>query len=159
MGGGAAHTISKPGYPYDTIMTFWINYIHYDTIMTLLLHLWQLQKSDYYDTLWQKAGKAYYYTYDMSIIAIMTFWIYYDTYVYYDSIISIITFWTIITLITLRNYYCILWQLQNIMCIIFIMTLLYPLLHFELLLHLWHWGTIISYYDNCKTLCALALVS
>ncbi len=65
--------ISKPGYPYDTIMTFWINYTHYDTIMTLLLHLWHLQKSDYYDTLWQKPGKDYYYTYDITIIAIMTF--------------------------------------------------------------------------------------
>ncbi len=83
--------ISKPGYYYDTIMTswFWIYYTHYDsdTIMTLLLHwhLWHLQKSDYYDTLWQKPGKDYYYTYDMTIIAIMTFWIYYDTYVYYAS--------------------------------------------------------------------------
>ncbi len=51
-------------------MTFGINYIHYDTIMTLLLHLSLLQKSDYYYTLWQNPGKHYYYTYDSSIIAI-----------------------------------------------------------------------------------------
>ncbi len=99
--------ISKPSFPYDTIMTFWINYTHYDTIITLLLHLWHLQKSDYYDTLWQKPGKGHYYTYDKTIITIMT---YYDTYVHYNTIISIITFWTIITLMTLRYYYCILWQ-------------------------------------------------
>ncbi len=43
------------------------------------------------------------------------------------------------------------------MYIISIMTLLYPLSHLELLLHLWQWGTIIRYYDNYKTLCALAL--
>ncbi len=77
--------ISKPGYYYDTIMTFWINYIHYDTIMTPLLH--------YYDTLWQNPGKHYYYTYEISIIAIMTFPIYDDTYGYYDTMISIIAFW------------------------------------------------------------------
>ena len=99
--------ISKPSYPYNTIMKFWINNTHYSTIITLLLHLWhfKLQKSEYYDTLWKKAGKDHYYTYDMTIITIMTFWIYYDTYVYYDTI----TTW-------------------------------YPLSHFELLLHLWHWG-------------------
>jgi hypothetical protein len=119
--------------------------------MTLLLHLWHLQKSDYYDTLWQKPGKDYYYTYDMTIIAIMTFLIYHDTYVYYntvisiiafwslnyyytydievllfaimtiakhyvhyihyDTIISIMTFWFIITLMTLRYYFRLLWQL------------------------------------------------
>ena len=66
--------------------------------MALLLHLWHLQKSEYYDTLWQKPGKHYYYTYDITIIAIMTIWIYYDTYGYYDTIISIIAFRTVITL-------------------------------------------------------------
>ncbi len=61
--------------------------------MTLLLHLLLLQKSDYhYDTLRQNPGKHYYYTYDISIIAIMAFRIYYDTYGYYDTIISIIAF-------------------------------------------------------------------
>ncbi len=55
--------------------------------VTVLLHSWHLQKSDYYDTLWQKPGKDYYDTYDMTITAIMTFWtwIYYDTYVYYNT--------------------------------------------------------------------------
>ncbi len=147
-------------------MTFWINYIHYDTIMTLLLHLSLLQKSNYYDTLWQNPGKDYYYTYDITVMAIMTFWIYYDTYVYYNTIISIITFRTIMTLITFRDP---LWHIitkgkhyvhySSMMVIIPIMTLLYPLSHFELLLHLWHWGTTIDYYDNCKTLCALAQLS
>jgi hypothetical protein len=72
--------------------------------MTLLLHLLLLQKSDYYYTLWQNPGEHYYYTYDSSIIAIMTFRIYYasDTYGYYYTIITIIAFRTIITLITLR---------------------------------------------------------
>ncbi len=60
--------------------------------MTLLLHLSRLQKSDYYDTLWQNPGKHYYYTYDISIIAIITVQVYYDTYDYYDIIISIIAF-------------------------------------------------------------------
>ncbi len=71
--------------------------------MTVLLHLSLLQKSDYYDTLWQNPGKHYYYTYDISIMAIMTFWIYYDTYVYYNTIRSIVAFWTIITLITIMT--------------------------------------------------------
>ena len=86
--------ISKPGYYYDTIMTFGINYVHYDTIMTLLLHLSLLQKTDYYYTLSQNPGKHYYYTYDSSIIAIMnrTFRIFYDTYGYYYTIVSIIAF-------------------------------------------------------------------
>jgi hypothetical protein len=60
--------------------------------MTLLLHLSLLQKSDYYDTLCQNHGKHYYYTYDISIIAIITVRVYYDTYGYYDIIISIIAF-------------------------------------------------------------------
>jgi hypothetical protein len=103
--------VSKPSYPYNTIMTFWINYTHYNTIITLLLHLWHLQKSDHYNTLWQKPGTDHYYTYDMTImIAIMTFWIYYDTYVYYNSIISIMTFRTIMTLITLRE---LLWHIMT----------------------------------------------
>ena len=54
--------ISKPGYYYDTIMTFGIFYLPYDTIMTLLLHLWLLQKFYYFDTSWQYPGKHYYYT-------------------------------------------------------------------------------------------------
>ena len=49
--------ISKPGYYYDTIVTFGINYVHYDTIMTLLFHLSLLQKSDYCYTLWQNPGQ------------------------------------------------------------------------------------------------------
>ncbi len=53
---------SKPSFPYDTIRTFWINYTHYNTIITLLLHLWHVQKSYYYNTLWQKPGKGHYYT-------------------------------------------------------------------------------------------------
>ncbi len=85
-------SISKSGHYYDTIMTSGINYVHYDTIMTLLLHLSLLQKSDYYYTLWQNPWKHYYYTYDSSIIAIMTFHIYYDTYGYYYTIMSIIAF-------------------------------------------------------------------
>jgi hypothetical protein len=94
--------ISKPGYYYDTIMTFGIFYLPYDTIMTLLLHLWLLQKFYYYDTLWQNPWKHYYYTYDMTIMTIMTIWIYYDTYSYYDTIISLIAFYTIMTLMTFR---------------------------------------------------------
>jgi len=94
--------ISKPGYYYDTIMTFWIFYLPYDTIMTLLWHLWLLQKFYYYDTLWQYPGKHYYYTYDITIMTIMTIWIYYDTYSYYDTIISLIAFCTIMTLMTFR---------------------------------------------------------
>ncbi len=43
--------ISKLGYYYYTIMTFGIFYLPYATIMTLLLHLWLLQKFYYYDTL------------------------------------------------------------------------------------------------------------
>ncbi len=65
--GWRGHTISKPGFYYHTIMTFRTNYVHYDTIMTLLLHLSLLQKSDYYYTLWQNPGKHYYYTYDSSL--------------------------------------------------------------------------------------------
>ena len=94
--------ISKQGYYYDTIMTFGIFYLPYDTIMTLLLHLWLLQKFYYYDTLWQNPWKHYYYTYDMTIMTIMTIWIYYDTYSYYDTIISLIAFYTIMTLMTFR---------------------------------------------------------
>ncbi len=104
------YTISKPSFPHDTIMTFWISYTHYNTTITLLLHLWHLQKSDYYNALWQKPAKCHYYTYDMTIITIMTIWIYYDTYVYYNSIISIMTFRTIITLITLRE---LLWHIMT----------------------------------------------
>ena len=107
-------------------MTFWINYTHYNTIITLLLHLWHLQKSYHYNTLWQKPGKDHYYTYDMTIIAIMTFWIYYDTYIYYDTIITIITFWTIITLMTLREL------------LVHIMTIAKHYVHYI------HYNTIIS---------------
>ncbi len=41
--------------------------------------------------------------YDMAIMSIIRFWIYYDTYVYYNSIISIMTFRFIMTLITFRE--------------------------------------------------------
>ncbi len=95
--------ISKPRYPYNTIITFLINYSHYNTIITLLYHLYHLQKSDHYNTLWQRPEKVNYYTYNMAIISIITFWIYYDTYVYYNTIISIMTFRTIMKLITISE--------------------------------------------------------
>ncbi len=60
--------------------------------MTLLLPLLLLQKSDYYYTLLQYPRQHYYCTYDSSIIAIITFQIYYDTYCYYYTIIFIICF-------------------------------------------------------------------
>ena len=75
------------------IMTFSIFYIHYDTIMTLLLPLLLLQKSDYYCTLWQNPGKHYYFTYDSSIIAIITSRHYYCYYCYYDTIMAIMVIW------------------------------------------------------------------
>ncbi len=56
----------------------------------------------HYGKIQENSSKHYYYTYDISIIAIMTFQIYYDTYGYYDTIISIIAFWSIITRMTLR---------------------------------------------------------
>ena len=46
---------------------------------------------------------VHYYTYNTAIIAIISFWIHYDTYVYYNTIISIVTFQTIMTLITIRE--------------------------------------------------------
>jgi hypothetical protein len=75
------------------IMTFSIFYIHYDTIMTLLLPLLLLQKSDHYCTLWQNPGKHYYFTYDSSIIAIITSRHYYCYYCYYDTIMAIMVIW------------------------------------------------------------------
>ncbi len=132
------HFISKPGYyhDYDTIMTISINYIYYDTIMTMLLHssllqkvraLWRIMTKSRKNTIITPPAEPEAYDSLSSIMAIMTFQvrIYYITYVYYNTIISIIAFWTIITLVTLPS-----------------------------------WGTIISYYDNCETLCAfLCLLS
>ncbi len=45
----------------------------------------------HYDKL-EDPGKHYYYTYDISIMAIIAFRIYYNTYGYYDTIMSIIAF-------------------------------------------------------------------
>ncbi len=104
-------TITKLWHHYGILNKLYTLWHYYDNIIALL------QKSDHYDALWQNPGKHYYYTDDICIKAILTFWIFYGTYVYYITIISIIAFWTIITLMTLEYYYCLLWQLRNIICI------------------------------------------
>jgi hypothetical protein len=98
--------ISKPGYHYDTIMTFWINYTHYDTqaIMTLfndyytydiynlksptiMTHYasdsprrrWQLESLE----TWRLLLHLWHDYHHWQVITIKTFWIYYDTYVHY----------------------------------------------------------------------------
>jgi len=88
-------------------------YCHYDNL-NILWHLCVLwHHYIHYHIL------NYYYTYDIEVLLlhIMTIAKHYVHYIHYDTIISIIAFWTIITLMTLRHYYSLLWQLQNIMCI------------------------------------------
>jgi hypothetical protein len=91
------YDISKPGYYYDTIMTFGINYVHYDTIMTLLLHLWQFYYCHYdiSNILWHlwlllhyyihSCISIYYNTYNIEVLlfAIMTNAKHYVHYGYY----------------------------------------------------------------------------
>ena len=96
-------------------------------------------------------------------ISLMTLlWHYYCTYGFYKSF-TIMTHYdkihenTIITLMTWLLWP--LWQFEYIMTLIAIMTLLSPLLLSILLWHLWHSDNIICYYDICKTLFALWLLS
>jgi hypothetical protein len=107
---------------------------------------------------------------------------YYDTimtisinYIHYDTIMTILLHLSLLQSLTIMTHYdkiqqnniithmtfplWPLWHFEYIITLMFIMTLLYPLLHFELLSHLWHWSTIIGYYDNCETLCTLCLLS
>ena len=83
-----------------------------------------------------------YYTYD--IYKSPTIMTHYDKSLEKAAIITLMT-WLLLPL----------WHFEYIMTLMCIMTPLYPLSHFELLLHLWHWGTIIAYYDNSKKLCTL----
>ncbi len=117
---------------YDTIITLmtftkvrllWL-------IMTkarkrLLLHLWHdcYRHYDIFNILWHLCVLwhhyihyhilNYYYTYDIEVLLlpILTIAKHYVHYTHYDTIISIIAFWFIITLMTLRYYYWLLWQL------------------------------------------------
>jgi hypothetical protein len=128
---------------YDTIITLMtftkvrlLWHIMAKARKSLLLHLWHDYYCHYYilNILWHLCVLWHHYLH------------YHILNYYYTYDIEVL----LLPIMTIAKHY---------VHYIYIMTLLYPLLHFELLLHLWHWGTIICYYDNCKTLCALALLS